>query len=249
MGKNMLFLPEVDSTNTYAMDLLRNVNVLEGTIIYTHNQTEGKGQRGSVWLSEASKNMTLSAILLPKFLTINQSFYLSKIAAIASYDLLAEILNPSQYDIKIKWPNDILVNKKKIAGILIENNFNGDHILQTVIGIGLNVNQEYFFELNSTATSIKIESGNDYEIQDIIELFCSKLEKWYLKLKENKFEFIQSTYMAHLYGIFQVKKFEDHAGHPFLAEIVNVEENGKLTLKDLNNQLASYDIKEIKLTL
>ena len=113
IGKNVLFLPEVESTNTYAINLLRNVNAIEGTLIYTDHQTQGKGQRGTVWSSEIGKNITLSVILQPKFLSIYQSFYLSKITALACYDVLTEILDVSHYDIKIKWPNGKKILSKK----------------------------------------------------------------------------------------------------------------------------------------
>ena len=123
IGKNLLFLHDVESTNTYAMNLLRNVNVIEGTVIHTDNQTNGRGQRGALWTSNIAQNITSSIILKPTFLPIDNTFYLSKISALAVYDVLTDILPNSQYDTKIKWPNDILVNQQKIAGILIENNF------------------------------------------------------------------------------------------------------------------------------
>lgn len=144
IGKNLLFLHEVESTNTYAMNLLRNVNSIEGTVVYTDNQTKGKGQRGALWASKIAQNITASIILKPYFLSIGNTFYLSKISALAVYDVLADILPSGQYDIKIKWPNDILVNQNKISGILIENNFTSTNIQHSVIGIGLNVNQDNF---------------------------------------------------------------------------------------------------------
>jgi BirA family biotin operon repressor/biotin-[acetyl-CoA-carboxylase] ligase len=249
IGKNVLFLPEVESTNTYAINLLRNVNVVDGTIIYTNNQTQGKGQRGAVWTSEIGKNIMLSVILQPRFLDINKSFYLSKITALACYDVLTEILDSSQYDIKIKWPNDILVNKKKIGGVLIENNLSGSAIHHTVIGIGLNVNQEYFGDLNSLATSMKLQKNIDFDTALILASICSKLEKWYFKLKENKFDFIHSNYLSHLFGLNQIHHFIDNSGHSLYAEIMNVEENGKLLVKNANNDFLSFDIKEVKMSI
>ena len=249
IGKNVLFLPEVESTNTYAINLLRNVNVMDGTIIYSNNQTQGKGQRGSVWTSEIGKNIILSVILQPRFLDVNKSFYLSKITALACYDVLTEMLNPSQYDIKIKWPNDILVNNKKIGGILIENNLSGTAIHHAVIGIGLNINQENFGDLNSLATSIKLQSNDDYDTATILKSICSKLEKWYFRLKENKFDDIHLNYLSHLYGLNQIHHFVDNFGHEFYAEVMNVEENGKLVVKNANNDFLTYDIKEVKISI
>lgn len=247
IGKNVLFLPEVESTNTYAINLLRNVNVIEGTVVYTNNQTKGKGQRGAVWNSEIGKNITLSVILQPRFLSIQHSFYLSKIVALACYDLLTELLVNSHNDIKIKWPNDILVDKKKIGGILIENNINSNQFHYAVIGVGFNVNQEYFGELATIATSLKLEKNCDFDNAVVMQLFYSKLEKWYFKLKENKLDFIHANYISHLFGINDVHQFVEKTGKVFVAEILNVEENGKLVLKKMDNELVSYDLKEIKL--
>ncbi len=249
IGKNVLFLPEVESTNTYAINLLRNVNVIEGTVIYTNNQTLGKGQRGTVWSSEIGKNITLSAILQPKSLNISQSFYLSKITALACYDVLTELLDASHYDIKIKWPNDILVNKKKIGGILIENNINGSYIQHAVIGIGLNINQQNFGELSDIATSISIEKNREFDTSFIMELLFSKLEKWYLKLKENKLDLIHSVYLSHLFGLNETVHFMDNSGQNFYAEIINVEENGKLLVRNTDEELLTFDIKEVKMIL
>ena len=249
IGKNVLFLPEVESTNTYAINLLRNVNAIEGTVIYTNNQTQGKGQRGTVWSSEIGKNITLSIILQPKLLSINQSFYLSKITALACYDVLTEILDASHYDIKIKWPNDILVNKKKIGGILIENNLNGSHIQHAVIGVGLNVNQQNFGELGDIATSLFKEKNKNYDTSFIMELLFSKLEKWYLKLKENKLDLIHSVYLSHLFGLNETFNFVDQSGKSFYAEIINVEENGKLLVRNTDEELLTFDIKEVKMIM
>ena len=249
IGKNVLFLPEVESTNTYAINLLRNVNIVDGTVIYTNNQTQGKGQRGTVWASEMGKNITLSVILHPRFLDIKQSFYFSKITALACYDVLTEILNASHYDIKIKWPNDILVNKKKMGGILIENILNGNMIQHAVIGIGLNVNQDNFGELSALATSIKIEKNENFDTSIILELLCSKLEKWFFKLKEKKFEFIHSNYLSHLFGLNETFNFIDNSGRNFYAEIINVEENGKLLVRNTNDELLTFDIKEVKIII
>lgn len=247
IGKNMLFLPEVDSTNTYAINLLRNVNTIEGTVIYTNNQTKGKGQRGAVWLTEIGKNLTFSVILKPRNFSINNSFYLSKITALACYDVLTEILNNSQIDIKIKWPNDILVNQKKIAGILIENNLNGSSIQHSIIGVGLNVNQNKFDELLSSATSIFNETKKEFELHNILNLFCSKLEKWYLMLNENKFDQISNSYLTHLFGLNEINEFSTTDGDPFKGEIIGVNKNGRLEIKKNNSEILNFDVKEVKL--
>lgn len=246
IGKNSLFLHEVESTNTYAMNLLRNVNPIEGTIVYTDNQTQGKGQRGALWTSKIGQNITVSVVLKPQFLGLDKTFYLSKISALAVYDVLTDILTNSQYDIKIKWPNDILVNQKKIAGILIENNFTTHSIQYSIIGVGLNVNQQEFVDFERTATSLKLLLNKDFDRKIVMELFCQKLEKWYLKLKEQKFNVIDESYLNSLYGMQQIIDFEDFNQIAFKGKIVGVSSDGKLQIENADLIIKEFDIKELK---
>lgn len=246
IGKNILFLSEVESTNTYAMNLLRNVNVIDGTVVNTDRQTNGKGQRGALWLSNSALNITSSIILKPQFLSINQAFFLSKISALSVYDVLTDILGNSQYDIKIKWPNDILVNQSKISGILIENVFSGNHIQHSVIGVGLNVNQAEFADFERLATSIKKLTNKDFDKNEVLKLLCVKLEKWYLKLKEQKFSLINDCYKSNLYGMNHVLSFLDTNNELFKAEIIDVTNNGKLVLKTENLKQIEFEVKELK---
>jgi BirA family biotin operon repressor/biotin-[acetyl-CoA-carboxylase] ligase len=246
IGKNLLFLHEVESTNTYAMNLLRNVNVIEGTIVYTDNQTKGRGQRGTVWSSNIGQNIISSIILKPKFLSIENSFYLSKITALAIYDVLTDILTSGQYDIKIKWPNDILVNQQKIAGILIETNIANTAIKEVVIGIGFNVNQMRFDEFERFATSLRLLTANDFDRELILNLLCEKIEKWYLKLKQQKLAFIDTSYLAVLFGMNKQMPFTDSVGNRFEGKIVGVSNNGKLKIQLSNSVEKECDVKEVK---
>ena len=246
IGKNLLFLHDVESTNTYAMNLLRNVNGIEGTVIHTDNQTKGKGQRGAVWSSDSAKNLITSIILKPQFLAIENTFYLSKISALAVYDVLTEILSISQYDIKIKWPNDILVNQCKIAGILIENNVINNHLQYAVIGIGLNVNQLEFHSFLRIATSLQLLTSKEFDRNNILERLCINLEKWYFKLKEGKYHTIDEAYLNHLFGVNKNLDFVDSEGTEFKGKIMGVTQQGKLTIEILPNKIKEFDIKEVQ---
>ena len=249
IGKSLLFLHEVESTNTYAMNLLRNVNPIEGTLVYTDFQTNGKGQRGATWTSEIGQNITASVILKPRFLGYDKTFYLSKISALAVYDVLTEILPISQYDIKIKWPNDILVNQKKIAGILIENSVVANIIQYSVVGIGFNINQANFDGYEREAVSLKILLNKHYDRTPIMEMLCRNLEKWYLKLKEQKLELIDNQYLSILFGMNQVLDFSYPNGIRFRAEPKGISKEGKLILKLEDASLKEFEIKELKFLL
>lgn len=244
IGSNIIFLPEVNSTNSYAIELLKNVNVVEGTVIHAAHQTQGKGQRGNSWEAQIASNLTTSIVLKPSFLELKNQFFLYQITALACYDLMAELLNNSQYDIKIKWPNDILVNKKKIAGILIENSITHSTLNYSVIGIGININQ-LFFKDGINATSLNTICNKEFDINVILKLLCKHLENYYLKLKNNKFDIITQSYLEHLYGINSWLNFEiKNELKTFLVKGIN--KNGLLILQDKIGNETDYDLKEIK---
>ncbi|MBI2722698.1 MAG: biotin--[acetyl-CoA-carboxylase] ligase [Bacteroidetes bacterium] len=247
IGTNNIFLPEVDSTNSYAINLLKNVNPLEGTVIHTANQTAGRGQRGNVWNATPYSNLTVSIILKPVFLNIAKQFYLYQIAALACYDVMAEILDSSQYDIKIKWPNDIMVNDKKIAGILIENIITNNVISGSVTGIGINVKQcEFDGKMN--AVSFQMLMDKPPEVSEILNSLCKHFEKYYLKLKSGHANFISETYLLHFYGKNKWLNFEIEGRIENLL-VMGISAQGLLLLEDKAGNPKEFDIKAVKWVL
>ncbi|MCA0431045.1 MAG: biotin--[acetyl-CoA-carboxylase] ligase [Bacteroidetes bacterium] len=243
IGSNCIFLTEIDSTNSYAIELLKNVNIIDGTIIHTHHQTKGRGQRGNAWVTEKASNLTLSVVLNTHNIQANKQFYLSKCAALACYDLMAHYLNKSQYDIKIKWPNDILVNKKKIGGILIENIYKGENLKNSVIGVGINLNQKHFENVNN-ATSLA-QLGYEINLNLALEQFCKYFEKYILLLRQNKLNVINELYFNNLYGYKALHSFKINNVIKQL-KIDTVYENGKIALLDENGLLFVFENKEIQ---
>jgi BirA family biotin operon repressor/biotin-[acetyl-CoA-carboxylase] ligase len=244
VGQNAIFLPQVESTNSYATALLKNVNLSEGTVIYTTDQTKGRGQRGNSWISGPGLNLAVSYVLRPTFLPIDKLFYMYIISALAVHDVMAEILNSSQFDIKIKWPNDILVNSKKIAGILNENILNNAIASATVVGIGLNINQEDFEGIDN-ATSLRSLSGRTFDTDSVLKTLHKHLENYYLKLKNKQFESILKAYYAFFYKIDQSLPFSvNDSIQNFTVKGIN--EKGLLDLKDAKGDHHYFDIKQIK---
>jgi len=244
IGTNVIFLPEVDSTNSYAINLLKNVNLPEGTIVHTNNQTSGRGQRGNVWNTLPGSNLTVSLILKPSFLSIKNQFVLYQIAALACYDVMAEMLDSSQFDIKIKWPNDIMIDNKKIAGILIENVVMNNTISYSVVGIGINIKQGEF-DLKINATSLELLNHKNYEVQSILKKLCYYFEKYYLLLKNNKLETINQKYLEHFYGKGEWLKFEINQ-QLCEMQVKGISNSGLLLLSDKNGKEKEFDIKEAK---
>jgi BirA family biotin operon repressor/biotin-[acetyl-CoA-carboxylase] ligase len=169
---------------------------------------------------------------------------LYQISALACYDTTAELLHNRQFDIKIKWPNDILVNKYKFAGILIENNLINNQLNWSVIGIGMNINQA-FFDKDIKAISLKLATGLDFDVKDVIEKICTNLEKYYLALMNNKLEMIQETYLKHFFGLNTWMDFEIKNEIKNLL-VKGISEKGWLLLEEKNGTLLELDVKEMK---
>jgi BirA family biotin operon repressor/biotin-[acetyl-CoA-carboxylase] ligase len=198
VGHNVIPLTKVDSTNNYARQLLRDKMPVDGTVIVANEQTDGRGQRENLWLSVPGLNLTCSYIFKPAFLAAKNQFLLSATVALAVLDVATEILGEG--DIRIKWPNDILVDGRKIAGILIENSLRGITLDSSIVGIGLNVNQ-MIFEDKLNASSFKLITGIDFELDSVLNLMNVHLEKRYLQIREGRNESVLSQFNRNLFGI------------------------------------------------
>jgi BirA family transcriptional regulator, biotin operon repressor / biotin---[acetyl-CoA-carboxylase] ligase len=242
VGKNTFFLNEIDSTNSYATLLLKNVNLPEGTVVHTLNQKKGKGMRGNSWFAEPQSNLTCSIVLYPSFLNIEKQFLLYQMAALAVYDTTAELLGNSHFDIKIKWPNDILVNRKKIAGILIENSLIDKNINWSVVGIGLNINQRVFNEQHK-ATSIYQLTQQNLDVSKTMEILCKHIEKYYLMLKSNGEKFVTDAYLNALFSYNKKMLFESNGKREELI-VRGVSSSGLLLLEASDGKYIEADVKD-----
>ncbi|MDF2437099.1 MAG: biotin/acetyl-CoA-carboxylase ligase [Bacteroidota bacterium] len=245
-GQHAVHLTAVDSTNSYASEMLRQMRPSEGTIIYTFEQTQGRGQRGNTWYSEPNKNIALSLILHPSFLKISEQFLLTKMVSLAVSDLMAELLPEQRSEVKIKWPNDIYVASRKIAGILIENTLVSQHIQSSVIGIGMNVNQTEFSVESGKPVSLKMHSGQEYDLKLIIDRLCEFIEARYLQLKARKMEGLDHTYLQRLYQINEWKSYTS-GDEEFEGRILSVSNEGKLQVELQSGDVKGFDLKEIGL--
>jgi BirA family biotin operon repressor/biotin-[acetyl-CoA-carboxylase] ligase len=240
-GKNVIYLDQVSSTNTYALDLISKINPPEGTCIYTDYQSAGRGQIGRFWHSSAAKNLLTSYIFYPNTLIAPDQFFLNMISGLAVRDVVALFCK----HVKIKWPNDIYVSDKKIAGILVQNILRGNHIKATVIGIGLNVNEVSFPSEIPNPTSLILECGIQSQLTDIRQLLSSKLEYYYLKLKANQLGWLTDQYVDCMYKRLEYSSFINPEGSVFNGEILGVDTQGKLIIRDENNDTKAYGFREI----
>lgn len=238
-GQNLVFVPECHSTNVLALEMSQKRALPEGSVVITNNQSRGKGQLGNAWITEPGKNLTLSIVVRPNFLAIQDQFYLTMATSLALVDLLKGLA--AEKAIHIKWPNDILMDRKKVCGILIENQLQGTSITQTIVGIGLNVNQSQFHL--AQATSMKIVTGLEYDLNEVMASLCEKFEAWYLQLRDGRIDQIKQAYLANLFLHGQNSNFMDSTGL-FNGTIMGVDAAGRLMVEK-NGQVVYYNTKEI----
>lgn len=242
VGKNLIFLPVVDSTNSYAIELLKNVKPPEGTVVQTDFQTKGRGQRGSVWNSQPQSNLALSVIFHPGFLSASESFYLYIIAALSCYDTTSRFLADTQHELTIKWPNDIYLNRLKLGGILIENKFLGDKLQSSVIGIGLNINQLSFEGLQ--AVSLSGVTGKKLDRIEVRDMLLKTIEEYYLLLKNNGKQQIRSLYVTKLLGRNETLEFL-YQGEVCKMKVLGISDAGLIQL-ERNNEIIEADLGELR---
>lgn len=238
VGKKAFFLPSCHSTNEIASVLLTDKQPLNGTVIYTDYQSMGKGQRGNSWESEDGKNILASIILDTNFLESSDFFELTIITSLAIHDFLAEYLKE---DIKIKWPNDLIYEDKKIGGILIENYIRKNVIEWCIVGVGLNINQIEFKEKN--AISLANICGQQFDREELTNLLLQKMEARYFQLQKRKINKLRNEYMANLYWKDEIHVFQSE-GTFFNGRIIDVETTGKLKM-ELDEGERLFDFKEV----
>lgn len=242
IGKNVIELEETDSTNSYAARLLHDQYPMEGTAILAHYQTSGRGQRASGWESSARKNLLVSYILYPEFIPINNHFAFNQAVALAVWGCIKEHCGEQ---VSIKWPNDILVNDEKIAGILIENALRGSKIINSILGIGINVNQTQFSDYEPVATSLKILNHHDTDILQLFDQLSGQLAKWYSLLKLGHYRQIREAYQKCLYRK-DIPAMYIAGNTPFTGIIKGVTDDGKLEITTPEGISHFFMNKEVK---
>ena len=211
--------------------------MINGEVIITDEQTEGRGQRGNVWESQKGKNLTFSFGVFDLELPVLEQFRLHFIVSLA---LVKTINDNTLVTAKIKWPNDIYIGDKKIGGILIENTIRKNEIYSSVIGIGFNVNQTEF--KTSTATSLALETNQENSQEEFLVSFLENFEHFLFRKEDKKS--LENLYLANMYKLNELSFFEDEGG-VFEGEIMGIDTFGLLEIKK-NTGLVTYGFKEVK---
>ena len=235
-------LDATGSTNATLKELWQNKHATDETVVWAENQTEGRGQQGTVWQSEAGKNLTFSLLKEFKALDVRDQFGLNMAVSLSVYQLLQELGIP---DIRVKWPNDILSGSTKICGILIENMVKSNSIQATVIGIGLNVNQEEFSGLPG-AGSLKTETGKSWDIEFIFKNLFEKLRVNLADLNKESLPLLRSDYTKLMYRKDEESVFSTDGNTRKTGIIRGLSTEGQL-LVEFNGSISEFGMKEIRL--
>ena len=240
---NISRVQATDSTNRLLKQRSDNdPNLPEGTALVAWEQTSGRGQAGNFWEAEAGKNLTFSVLLTPTFLSAKQHFLLSKAVALAVAETLSTVLNA---EVQIKWPNDMYVGERKIAGILIENDWQDTHIQRSIVGIGLNVNQLEFKSDAPNPVSIRQITGIETDLDALLTEILGQLYKVYERLKSGETTAVAQLYAQHLYRKTGFFDYEDK-NERFRAEIQSVSDDGFIQLRTDKNDVRTYAFKEVR---
>ncbi len=235
---NHIELETIESTNAYILDLQDRNLFKEGLVVVAKHQTAGSGQRGNSWESNKDENLLLSVVIEPS-ISVNQQFEISKLVALSICDTLYKLgLAP-----QIKWPNDILISKQKIAGLLIHNKFNKNIITHSIIGIGLNINQIMFNNYSPKATSLNLLLGKKFDINQIknyiLQSLSNRIECFRIG-KSNQKDYLELLYLKDTKALFESNN------HSFQGVILGVDQQGALLIECEDNTVEVFRHQEVK---
>lgn len=226
LGKNIFAFDTLESTNTYSKTL-NQTNAPHGTLVITEEQTGGRGRLNRRWIASAGENLLFSVILYPDF-DIQKAMLLSFVGALAVTDAIESVTNLSS---TCKWPNDILINGKKVCGILLESTVHHSEVGKLILGIGLNVNQTDFpDDLRYKATSLRLESGKEIDRIVLLQKILEELENRYTELSHfPPSQIINDWKMKALIFGKKITVLENEFS--FAATAIDVNEDGSLMVQ------------------
>jgi BirA family biotin operon repressor/biotin-[acetyl-CoA-carboxylase] ligase len=240
IGSKIERIDELGSSNNYAATELLTKRLSEGTVFVVNSQVDGRGQVSNRWESEPNKNLTFSTVLYPDFIEIMQQFEISKSISLGVVDYLRELSD----DVTIKWPNDIYIGSRKVAGILIENSIRTDKISSCIVGIGLNINQKVFISDAPNPVSLGQVSGKVYDLEQSLSDLCFKIDARYHQLRHRDFVQIDRDYAQMLYQRGLWACYSDDNGE-YEGQILGVDPIGRLMIKTRKGKINKYHFKEV----
>ncbi|MBR5331744.1 MAG: biotin--[Muribaculaceae bacterium] len=239
---NIIHLDSIGSTNTYLAG--RAIDLPHATVVSTYCQTAGRGQRGNTWESQPNKNLSFSVLLRPNNIIARQQFYISEAVSVAIINTLTRYI--TNHRVAIKWPNDIYVDDHKICGILIENTLCGMNISQSIVGVGLNVNQREFISDAPNPISIINYIDKELSLDDLLEEVTDEIVATFDHYDATQsFDTLHKEYCEKLWRNDGYYTYSTPQGEKFDARIADVAPDGILTLCDTQENSRSFAFKEV----
>lgn len=235
-------LNATNSTNSFLKELGQNTTIENFTVVVTSEQKKGRGQQENQWISEPFKNLTFSVFTNDFDLEIKNQKYLNFAISLAVFNTLSSY---NVANLSIKWPNDILSANKKICGILIENNIKGTKINSSIIGIGLNVNQESFPDALKNVSSLKNVCTIEFDLDLLLASIIENLKQTIYVLSLKEYSKLETDYLNALYKKEIPSMFKDKNGILFMGKIKGVSNYGNLQVEIQDETIKEFGIKEI----
>ena len=246
---SIIRLATVDSTNRYMRENASELWSKHGesglVVVTAEHQTAGRGQRGNTWSSNAGENLLFSILARPgESLKVTEQFLLSQAVALSLHEAMLHF----GIDTRLKWPNDIYIGKRKLAGILLELDYAGAFVEQAIIGIGINVNQQAFPPMERVPVSMKMLQGHEFILDDVLATILDSFERYYHELESGSKEFIAERYTRLLLGVNEQRNFVDKDGC-FEGTITGVESDGQLIIHRIDGGISRYTFKEVEMVI
>ncbi|MEI7662651.1 MAG: biotin--[acetyl-CoA-carboxylase] ligase [Bacteroidota bacterium] len=248
IGKKIVELASIDSSNAFANKLLSEHNAADGDVVWAHEQFAGRGQHDHTWESESGRNLTFTVILRPAFLPPDRQFLLTEAVSLALVDFVRDALRSYETlcpPVLVKWPNDIYVGNHKIGGILIEHKIMGSTIDSSIVGIGLNINQGNFHPGLPNPISLIHILERETDLKDALILICRLLDNRYTALRESGAAGIDREFSQNLLGFNQWRDFT-RDGAKFEGKIEGVGGLGNLVIETRSGEVVSFNHGEVE---
>ena len=246
IGTRILEHAIVDSTNAVAAQGLEDGSLAHGDVVWALEQVAGRGRRGTAWHTEPGLDLACSVILKPENLQAADQFLLAKAVALAVHGVVARYLTAAgkaPERVRIKWPNDILVDRAKIAGMLVENELRGAVVATSIVGIGLNVNSAVFADALQ-ATSLRNETGTRHGLPEVLQRVCAAMETEWQRMLHDPAA-LASAYSAQLWAKGRFTEFI-RDGEPWQARALDVDAHGRLVVEGADGKVEALGLERLR---
>lgn len=233
----------IGSTNDYLKNLSKTTVLEDETVVQTLHQTHGKGQMGASWQFEIGKSLAFSIFKRHQSISIEHQYMVNFGVSLGVKRALDALGIPK---VSIKWPNDILADGKKICGILVENQFQNNKTMSSVIGIGINVNNTSFNSFPQ-ASSLRLNTGVLFSVDEVFEKVVHNVLKELKLIEDAEFDSYKSEYEAHLFRKGVISTFENSERKKFNGIIEGISNSGLLLIRINDNEVKEFRLKDIKL--